>query len=309
MDRLSAMQVFAEVAQTGSFTAAAERLELSRAMVTRHVAELESWLGARLLERSTRRVSLTHAGEQALRYCQQMLALAQDVQEEMARSDGPLRGQLRLTTSMSFGYAHLAAALAAFLAQHPLLKIHLEVGDRALNLLEARIDVAIRISAEPDPGLIARRLADCESVLVAAPAYAARRGLPEHPLALPSHEVLGYTHFGRSLWQLRQRTPPGAPEQAQQHELNLACRFTANEATVLRQAALAGAGIALQPRYLVSNDLAQGRLVQVLPGWEPPRMAVQALYLSRQHQAPAVRALLDFLVAWFATPPWEASLP
>ena len=154
MDRLTAMQVFVAVAQNGSFSATADQLDMSRAMVTRHVEALEQWLGARLFQRTTRSVTLTDAGESCLRRSQQMLALMEDVQEETSRQDGALRGQLRVTCSMSFAYAQLAAALADFLGLHPNIKVDLQASDGVLNLVEARIDLAIRISAEPDPALI-----------------------------------------------------------------------------------------------------------------------------------------------------------
>lgn len=296
MDRLTAMRVFADVAQTASFTASADRLEMSRAMVTRYVAELEQWLGARLLQRTTRRVTLTDAGEQCLRRSQQVLALVDEVESEVAPSDGTLRGQLRVTSSMSFGHSHLAAAIGEFLALHPQLKIDLDVGDRAVNLVEARIDLAIRISSEPDPTLIARPLAYCDSVLVASPAYVAGHGLPASPPDLAGHECLGYANFGRSLWRLSRG--------GEQVEVAVKPRFTANEATVLLQAAVTGAGIALQPTYLVNQALANGALVQVLPDWTPPRMTIHALYPSRRHLPAAVRSLLDHLVAHFADPRW-----
>lgn len=296
MDRVTAMRVFADVAASGSFTASAERLEMSRAMVTRYVAEMEQWLGARLLQRTTRRVTLTDAGEQALRRCLQMLALVAEVEDEVAPADGKLRGQLRLTSSMSFGHAHLAAGLAAFLAGHPQLKIDLNVGDAALNLVEARIDLAIRISSEPDPALIARPLAVCDSVLVASPGYLASAGTPQTPSELAGHRCLGHSNVGRSSWRLQRGDT--------QETVHVSTRFTANDATVLLHAALAGGGISLQPTYLASALLQDGRLQQVLPEWQPPAMTIYALYPSRRHLSPAVRALLDFLLAWFAQPRW-----
>ncbi|MCQ4143033.1 LysR family transcriptional regulator [Vogesella sp. AC12] len=296
MDRVTAMRVFADVAASGSFSASAERLEMSRAMVTRYVAEMEQWLGARLLQRTTRRVTLTDAGEQALRRCQQMLALVAEVEDEVEPADGTLRGQLRLTSSMSFGHAHLAAGLAAFLAQHPQLKIDLNVGDATLNLVEARIDLAIRISSEPDPALISRPLAICDSVLVASPAYLAAAGTPRTPAELAGHRCLGHSNVGRSSWRfLRGET---------EETVNVTTRFTANDATVLLHAALADGGISLQPTYLANPWLQRGELLAVLPAWQPPPMTIYALYPSRRHLSPAVRALLDFLVARFATLRW-----
>ena len=296
MDRLTAMQVFVEVAQSGSFSATADKLDMSRAMVTRYVGELEQWLGARLLQRTTRSVTLTDAGESCLRRSQQMLALVENVEEETSRHGSALRGQLRITCSMSFAYAQLAAVVVDFLTQHPQLKIDLNASEGALNLVEARIDLAIRISAEPDPALIGRMLAPCTSVLVASPAYLAQHGTPQLPADLAAHRCLSYANFGKSVWKLQRGE--------EVEEVRVGSHFSANEATALMCAALAGGGVAMQPTYLASPHLADGRLHAVLPDWALPDMAIYALYPSRKHLSPAVRALLDFLVARFATVPW-----
>ena len=297
MDRLTAMRVFVEVATSGSFSATADRLEMSRAMVTRYVGEMEQWLQARLLQRTTRSVTLTDAGELALRRCQQMLALTQDLEEETATTtEGELRGQLRITCSVSFAYAQMGAAIADFLAQHPQLKIDLDASEGSLNLVERRIDLAIRISAEPDPLLIGRPLARCDSALVASPAYLAANGTPQEPADLTRHRCLSYANFGKSVWQLTR-----GDEVAR---VGVTSPFSANEATTLMRAALAGGGIALQPTYLVNPYLHSGELQAVLPAWSLPVMTIHALYTSRRHLSPAVRALLDFLVLRFAGVPW-----
>ncbi|MBD9390818.1 LysR family transcriptional regulator [Acidovorax sp. ACV01] len=297
MDRLTAMRVFVEVATSGSFSATADRLEMSRAMVTRYVGEMEQWLQARLLQRTTRSVTLTDAGELALRRCQQMLALTQDLEEETATTtEGELRGQLRITCSVSFAYAQMGAAIADFLAQHPQLKIDLDASEGSLNLVERRIDLAIRISAEPDPLLIGRPLARCDSALVASPAYLAAHGTPQEPADLTRHRCLSYANFGKSVWQLTR-----GDEIAR---VGVTSPFSANEATTLMRAALAGGGIALQPTYLVNPYLHSGELQAVLPAWSLPVMTIHALYTSRRHLSPAVRALLDFLVLRFAGVPW-----
>ena len=296
MDRLTAMQVFVDVAQSGSFTATAEKLDMSRAMVTRYVAELEQWLGARLLQRTTRSVTLTDAGESCLRRGQQMLALMENVEEETSRHDGALRGQLRVTCSMSFAYAQMAAAIADFLVMHPQLKIDLNASEGALNLVEARIDLAIRISAEPDPALIGRVLAPCASVLVASAAYLAQHGAPQQPADLAAHRCLSYANFGKSVWKLQRGE--------EQTAVSVASHFSANEATALLQAVRAGAGIALQPTYLANPLVADGHLQVVLPEWQLPEMSIYALYPSRKHLSAAVRLLLDFLAQRFATVPW-----
>ena len=296
MDRLTAMRVFVEVAHTGSFSATADKLDMSRAMVTRYVGALEQWLQARLLQRTTRSVTLTDAGETCLRRSQQMLALVDDVEEETASQDGALRGQLRITCSTSLAYAQMATAITAFLALHPQLKIDLNASEGALNLVEARIDLAIRISAEPDPMLIARPLAPCASVLVASPGYLAQQGRPRSPADLATHRCLSYANFGKSVWRFQRGT--------EQTQVSVASHFSANEATALLQAALAGGGIALQPTYLANPHLAQGTLQVVLPQWQVPAMTIYALYPSRKNLSPAVRALLDFLVKRFAQVPW-----
>lgn len=298
MDRLTAMRVFVEVATSGSFSATADRLDMSRAMVTRYVGEMEQWLQARLLQRTTRSVTLTDAGEACLRRCQQMLALVEDIEEETtATTEGELRGQLRLTCSVSFAYAQLGAAITDFLALHPLLKIDLDASEGALNLVERRIDLAIRISSGPDPMLIARPLARCDSVLVASPAYLARHGVPALPADLERHRCLSYANFGKSVWELAR--------DGETERVAVSSHFSANEATTLLRAALAGGGIALQPTYLANPHIASGELAAVLPDWGLPVMAINALYTSRRHQSPAVRALLDFLVERFKGAPWS----
>ncbi|WP_342620174.1 LysR family transcriptional regulator [Rhodoferax sp. GW822-FHT02A01] len=296
MDRLTAMQVFVEVANNGSFSATADKLDMSRAMVTRYVAELEQWLGARLLQRTTRSVTLTDAGENCLRRSQQMLALMENVEEESSNHGDTLRGQLRITCSMSFAYSQMAAAVVDFLKQHPQLKMDLNASEGALNLIESRIDLAIRISAEPDPSLIGRVLAPCHSVLVASPAYLAQHGVPQTPADLATHRCLSYANFGKSVWKLRRG--------AETSEVRVASHFSANEATALLWAARTGGGIALQPTYQANMYLRDGSLQVVLPDWKLPDMAIYALYPSRKHLSPAVRALLDFLVERFATLPW-----
>ena len=296
MDRLIAIQVFTEVAKSGSFTATADKLDMSRAMVTRYVSELEQWLGARLLQRTTRRVTLTDAGENCLRRSEQMMALMENMEEETGSHEGELRGQLRVTCSTSFAYAQIAAAIVDFLKRYPQLKIDLNISEGALNLVDARIDLAIRISAEPDPSLIGRVLAPCSSVLVASPAYLRAHGMPLTPAELAAHRGLSYANFGKSVWTLRRGE--------ELVSVRISSYFSANEATALLCAALAGGGIALQPVYLAKPHLEDGSLQVVLPEWQLPDMSIYALYPSRKHLSPAVRALLDFLAERFANRTW-----
>ncbi|OHX11741.1 LysR family transcriptional regulator [Chromobacterium sphagni] len=300
MDRLTAMQVFAEVAQLGSFTAAGDKLDMSRPMVTRYVDELEQWLGVRLLQRSTRKVTLTDAGLACLARCQQMLELASEVRADASQRDGQVRGLLRVTASTSFGQAVLAGAITEFSERHPQLRVDLQLGDRTVNLIEERIDLAIRITNEPDPGLVGRRLCDCRSLVVASPGYLARHGVPDHPLELERHRCLSYSNFGRSEWRFQQGEE--APLR-----VRVSGRISANEASALLSAAIAGAGVSLQPSYLAAPYVQRGELVALLPDWQPAVLGIHALYPSRRLLPLALRGLLDFLVERFdgPLPPWD----
>lgn len=298
MDRLTAMQVFSEVAQRGSFTAAAEHLGMTRVMVTRYVTQLEKWLGARLLQRSTRRISLTAAGESCLAQCRQMLDLSAEMQDRSGQRDPAPKGQLRITTSMSFGVAHLAAAVSDYLRQYPAVSVDMLMVDRAINLIEDRVDLAIRISGELDPNLVARRIAPCRSVICAAPDYLARHGLPQTPADLARHNCLTYSNFGKGEWRFSRAGEDCA--------VPIAGNLSANEATVLTQAALAGAGVALQPTYLAGPLIRSGQLVNLLPDWQPPELTIWGVYVSRRHVPASLRTMLDFLVARFGQKPaWE----
>lgn len=292
MDRLTAMRVFVSVVETGSQTRAAERLDISRAMVSRHLAELEHWLGARLLHRTTRRLSLTDAGEECLARSRQVLEQIDALEDNTSlRHAGP-RGLVRVTAAMSFGQQVLAPAVAAYLARYPQVRVDLLLLDRTVNLVEERIDLAIRISNDLDPALIARRLADCHSVICAAPAYLARCGAPASLSALAGHNCLTYACFGHSQWRCLHHGQPDSVE--------VSGNLSANEAATLLHAARAGTGVALLPSYLADPWLHNGELIALLPDWRPLTMGIYGVYASRRHPPAAVRALLDFLAEWMA---------
>jgi DNA-binding transcriptional LysR family regulator len=299
MDRIRAMQVFTEVADRGSLTDAGKALDISRAMVSRHLESLESWLGARLLHRTTRRVSLTDAGAEALQRCRQVLDLTNDVEAAAGARRSVPSGKLRITASNSFAQAHLAAAVSDFLKQHPQTQVELIVLERAVNLVEERIDLAVRISNQLDETLVARRIATCHSMLCASPAYLAVHPAPKAPEQLRAHGCLTHAHVGRTEWRLRRdgqtvKVPVSGPLQS-------------NEVAVIRQAALDGLGIALLPTYFISDDIAQKRLVRLLPAYEPETLGIHAVYLSRQHQPLLLRAMVDFLAERFGgdVAPWD----
>jgi len=294
MDRLTAADVFVQIAERGSMTAAAEALAMSRAMVTRYLAQMEAWAGARLLHRTTRRLSLTEAGESTLARGRRMLEVAADMAAvPQAEADVP-RGLLRVACAQSLAQDVLAPAMAQFLRQHPQVAIDLHIGARAVNLVEERIDLAIRITDELDPNLIARPLAQCDSVICAAPSYLAAHGTPRSPQELAQHNCLSYSYFGKSLWEF---------EHAGQHvAVPVSGNLSANETHVLLAAAAEGVGIAMQPAYAAAPLIAQGRLVALLPQAMPRPLGVHGVYGSRRHMPAALRALLDFLAQRLADP-------
>lgn len=295
MDRLTAADVFVQIAERGSMAAAAQALDMSRAMVTRYLAQMEQWAGARLLHRTTRRLSLTQAGEQALAHSRRLLEIAAELPQvaDDTRAADPVRGLLRVACAQSLAQAVLAPAAAVFLQRHPLAAIDLRVDSRAVNLVEDRVDLAIRISNQLEPGLVARRLGDCGSVVCAAPAYLARHGTPRHPRDLAAHRCLAYSYFSRSEWEF-------TDAQGQRIGVPVAGPLSADETQVLLAAALHGVGIALQPAYAASELVASGQLQALLPGYAPPVLGVHALYQPQRRVPPLLRALLDFLVEWFA---------
>jgi len=293
-----AIRVFVEVVERGSQTAAAEALEMSRAMVSRYLGELEAWVGARLLHRTTRKLSLTGAGEQLLGQCREMLAMADAMQSVSRTDEAAPRGTLRIACSQSLAQAWLVRALDDFIRRYPQVSVDLLVGSQAVNLVEARIDLALRITNQLDPNLIARQLAVCRSVVCATPAYLAKHGTPLRPEELAQHNCLSYAYFGRSIWEFSRAGEP--------HAVAVSGNLSANESMVLLEAVLADIGISLQPRYSVSAHLRSGALVQLLPDYEPQELGIHALYGTRRQMPPALRALLDFLIERLADrPDWD----
>lgn len=292
MDRLTAISVFVAVAERGSLTAAAESLDMSRAMATRYLAELERWSGARLLHRTTRRIGLTGAGELALERFRAMLTLSETLRDELSDEVSEPRGRIRVTASTSFGHAHLCAEVAEFMRGHRQVQVELLLAERTLDLVDDRVDVAVRITRRLDQGLIARRLATCRSVICASPDYLERHGEPETPRALVEHQCLAHLHVGRDAWEFRDGN--------RTISVPVSGGFRTNEAGALMIGALAGAGLAMLPRYLVGPALVSGALRQVLGDYALEEMGVYAVYGSRRQQPRAVRALLDFLAARLA---------
>ncbi|AVU75536.1 MULTISPECIES: LysR family transcriptional regulator [Pseudomonas] len=301
MDRLQAMQVFVAVVELGSQSAAAEHLDLSRPVVSRYLAELEDWVGARLMHRTTRKLSLTAAGLEILPRCRQMLDLSGDMQAAVSTSDDAPRGMLRISASTSFGQAQLAAAMTEFVVRYPGVSVDLQMLDRTVNLVDERIDLAIRMSNDLDPNLIARRLTVCRSVICASPGYLREHPTPQRVEDLSRHNCLTHSYVGKSLWHFEQ--------DGEQVSVPVQGNISANEASTLLQATIAGAGVAMLPSYQAGTHIKNGELIRLLPHAEPRRMNMYAVYASRKHMPSALRSLLDFLVLKFPErPEWDIGL-
>ena len=295
------MRVFVTVVDLGSQSAAADHLELSRPVVSRYLAELEAWVGARLLHRTTRKLSLTAAGSETLPRCRQMLELSEDMQAAVGSAGGTPRGLLRISVSTSFGQSQLAAAVTDYVRLNPGVTIDLQMLDRTVNLVDERIDLAIRTSRELDPNLIARQLTVCRSVLCASPAYLREHPAPRQVDDLSQHNCLTHSYFGKSLWHF---TCDG-------EELSVPVQgnISANEASTLLSATLSGAGVSLLPSYQAGVHVQRGDLVRLLPDAEPRVMNIYAVYASRKHMPAALRSMLDFLAQRFTPEPaWDNGL-
>jgi DNA-binding transcriptional LysR family regulator len=287
MDRLTAVQVFIEVAERGSFSAAGEALGMSRPMVTRYVAELESWTGARLLQRTTRSLSLTTAGEACLHQCKQMQELVSEIELSGPTESEP-KGKIRITTPVAFAQSQLTRLIAVFLARYPKTEIELIVADKTLNLIEARIDLAIRISNEIDQGLIAKRIGVAKSVIVATPEYIRKHGAPKAIEDLSHHNCLTHSYVGNAKWEFTK----GRKTQTVPVKGNL----YSNETTILLEGVLNHVGISMLPHFLVNRYIAEGTVMSLLNEWRAYEIGIYGVYVSRKYVPSAMRAFIDFLV-------------
>jgi len=296
MDRLALLQTFVAVAETGSFTTAATRLGLSRAMTSRHLQTLEDRLGVRLLQRTTRRVSLTEAGLGYLERARRLLADFDEAETEVRGERAAPRGTLRVNAPVTFGRTHLAAALPGFLSQYPDLTVEVTVNDRVVDLVEEGYDVAIRIGRLVDSSLVARRIGTVRARLAASPGYLARHGIPSAPDDLADHLCLGYAYTA------------GAQRLVHLDGREAAVRFdgplSANNGDILAEAAAGGAGIVIQPDFILGPYLVDGRLVPVLPDWAPRDLGLYAVHHQSRHVAAKVRAFVDYLAERFRDSPW-----
>ncbi len=313
MEMLNEMAVFVRVVDSAGFSAAARQIGLTTSAVSRHVTRLETHLGGRLLQRTTRSVRLTELGEQVYAGCTRMLSAAREV-HTMAGSYGARpNGLVRVTAPVVFGQVWLAPRLPGFLARYPEVTVQLSLVDRNVDLVEDGVDLAIRIARELSPGLAARRLCRMRYVLVASPAYLQRHGRPEHPHALAEHHCiyLGYGAFGNT-WTLHPRTAPAparpsrrtgklaepAASPADAVKVKVRSRALVNNSAAIVSMVQAGGGIGLVPDFSAQSALDDGRVLEVLPGWAlaaPYTGTVFAVYTPTSHLPLKTRCLIDHL--------------
>ncbi len=293
MDRIIAAQVFITIIEQGSMIAAADKLDMSRAMVTRYLAEMESWAGVRLLNRTTRRLSLTSAGEDIYQQAVKLTALAQSMPVEQDKRSETLTGLVRISCAQSLAQAVLSVALSEFLQRYPNMTVDLSISNKAVNLVEERIDLAIRITNNLEPHLIAKSLSTCHSVICASPDYLNNKKIPVKPDDLMLMDCLTYNFFGRSIWLFE--------KEGIKYSVPVGGRLSANESMFLAEAAINGAGVSMQPYCSVAHYLESGQLIQLLPDYQPQPLGIYGVYTSRQNMPTTLRVLLDYLVEWFAT--------
>ena len=298
MDRALEMQVFCMVVDKGTFVGAADALEMSKAAISRYVSALEERLGARLLHRTTRKLSMTEEGRQFYHQAREVLALMDQAEEAVSSAAPEPSGVLRVNAPVSFGVLHLAPLWGAFMSAHPNVELDISLNDRLVDLVDEGFDAAIRIARMENSSLVGRRLAGTRMCLCASPDYLASHP-PLRTLAdLAEHGVIAYTNFATGNdWQFD--GPDGRVS------VRTRSSVRCNNGDTCRSIALAGGGIALQPSFMVGEDLRSGALVEILPEYRSIELGLYVVYPTRKHLASKVRALISFLAERFADPEWE----
>lgn len=303
MENLNDMMIFARVVEAKGFSEAARRMGTSKSRLSKAVSKLERALGVRLLNRSTRGLSLTEIGAAFHEHCARIADETAQAIEVVGQLQSEPRGVLKVSAPVAFGTLHVAPALADFLQLHPDLTVDMMITDRATDLVEEGYDVALRITREPEPELVARKLAPVRRVMCATTEYFERRGLPAEPHDLSLHNCLHYTHFGsQGIWRLR------GPNEEIVVPVQGSLRINDDEA--LSKAVLGGLGIAMLPTFIIGAELQSGRLLAVLSDYVPIEQHIYAVRLPSRHLPAKVRAFIDFLLARFGPDPyWDRLAP
>jgi DNA-binding transcriptional LysR family regulator len=300
MDALSDIAVFVEVIDRGSFTAAAERLGLSKSVVSKYVTRLENRLGARLLNRTTRRLGLTEVGRAFYDRSQRGLQELEQAEAEVQQLQAEPRGTLKINAPMSFGILHIAPALPDFLSRYPELKVDMRLDDRKVDVIEEGFDLAVRIAELPDSTLVARRIGPCRHLVCATPEYLARRGTPRTPADLRQHRIVTY-QYQESAGEWHFRAADGKTI-----AVSLSSVLQMNNSLAIREAILQHAGITRTPSFVVGSDLQAGRVKAVLADFSTLEVSIYLVYPGRRHLSPKVRAFTDFMIERIQDPPyWE----
>jgi len=299
MDGFSAIPVFVAVVECGGFSPAARKLGVSKSAVSKRITHLEDKLGVRLLYRTTRKLSLTEAGEHYYANAVKALAYAGEAEDAVTQLQQTPRGRLRIHTPMSFGRLHIAPLMPCFLKRYPNIQVDMVMDDRVVDLVESGFDCAIRGGDLPDSTLIARKLAPLRLVLCASPEYVALHEMPKIPADLVEHDCLLFT-YSVSEWPF---SAAGKTESVQ-----VSGSYQANNSEALREAVLQGVGISRIPSFVVGDDIRAGRLVEVLADYQMPVKALYALFPKRQHLPAKVRVFIDFVVERLGGdfPCWDA---
>jgi DNA-binding transcriptional LysR family regulator len=299
VDRFDELQTFVSVVETGGISAAAERMGIAKSAVSRRLQELENRLDVQLLQRTTRRLHLTDAGRDFYQRSLRILDELAEAEQSLQSGQQALGGRLRVNAPLSLGLRHLLPVIQLLQGQHPQLVFDLDLDDREINLIEEGVDLLLRVGKLEDSSLVARKLCPIHFHYCAAPEYLARRGEPRHATDLSAHDGIGYNLLPEAQqWQL------GVVQGRLLHKPHI--RLISNNGDMILKAAEAGLGIAMLPTFICHEAIEQGRLQPVLQEYTPPPMALYALYSSRRHLPQRVRALVDFLVEWFAEgPPWD----
>jgi DNA-binding transcriptional LysR family regulator len=293
---LARIRAFVQVFDAGGFSAAARQHGRSKALLSKYVTDLEDYLGVRLMNRTTRKLSLTEAGEAYYREASQLLQQLDDLDSTISDQTAEPRGMVRVSAPRNLGETTLAPAIFAFMARNPLVSVDLRLEDRYVDLVEEGIDVALRISTLADSSLIARKIADMKHVICAAPSLLQRTGVPKSGEDLRNMPCILDTNMpSHSTWRFIENGRPVT--------VHVSGPARVNSPVAGMQAALAGLGFAVIPTYLADPHIAAGRLVKVLEDRMPEGPSLQAVYPHRRHLAGKVRALIDHLVAWFANNP------
>jgi DNA-binding transcriptional LysR family regulator len=301
MKSLTDIAVFVQVVESGSFTSAAERLDISKSVVSKYVTRLEDYLGARLLNRTTRRLSLTEVGRVFYDRSRKGLADIEDAQLEVSRLQAEPRGTLRINVPMSFGILHVAPALPEFQRQYPDLTVDMNLDDRKVDVIEEGFDVSVRISELPDSSLVARRIAPCRHAVVASPSYLEQHGTPRSPEDLHDHNIINYRYQeSANKWHFQSKDTKSI-------SVDVSGSLITNNSLAIRESIREGIGITRTPTFVVGKDVQEGRLVKVLTGYETLEVQIFLVYPQRRHLAPKVRAFVDFMAERISeTPYWDS---